>query len=123
VFLFRYHQPIIDWFQRRFDCTLNIVEHGRFDFPDHSELLMQKVRLFLHETTDWELSKGFDFSIYCIYTCIQFNLFDDHFIAAMYVLAENAKSFILSLALFEGVTDSRTALLASRTEEHFQIET
>jgi len=93
----RLHQPIIDWFQRKFDANVEVVQHGMIAFPNQSDVLMHKVRWFLHQATDWELT-------------------------SLYVLTENAKSFLIALAVFDKFINSEQALRASRTEEDFQIE-
>jgi len=92
----KYHQPILDWAQERFNCPLTVVSEGSFEEAVQPDILFQKVRWHLNEMTDWE-------------------------IAGMYQMTENTKSYFLSLALFEDKIDSEWALKASRTEESFQI--
>jgi len=91
-----YHQPVVEWFQSRFNCKINIVEDGRLEEAKQPDILFQRVRWHLNEMSDWEL-------------------------AAIYHQTENAKSFILALALTENIIDLNWAMTASRAEESFQI--
>ena len=51
----RYHEPVVEWIQERFNCKITIIPEGSFREAEQPDILFQKARWMLNEMTDWEL--------------------------------------------------------------------
>ena len=54
--LCRMHQPVIDWFQKKYNCPVAIINDGHVLAPEVADPMFQKIRWYLMELGDWELS-------------------------------------------------------------------
>eukprot|EP01102_Stenamoeba_stenopodia_P012608 TRINITY_DN4002_c0_g1_i1.p1 TRINITY_DN4002_c0_g1~~TRINITY_DN4002_c0_g1_i1.p1 ORF type:complete len:366 (+),score=83.17 TRINITY_DN4002_c0_g1_i1:42-1100(+) len=90
------HDPILKWFQETHNCRVALIPEGSFKTVPQPEDTISKLRWFLHSQDEWSL-------------------------ASLDVVANQAKSLILALALQSGAITSKEAVLASRAEEDHQI--
>ena len=55
MYINRYHQPVVEWFQEKFNCPVNIVPEGKFEDAKQADILFQKTRVYLSNLSDWEI--------------------------------------------------------------------
>lgn len=88
------HDPLIDWFQNRFNCPLQVF--SGFSVQEQHDDTVNILRWHLHSLDDWTL-------------------------AAVETLCRTNKSIVVALAVADGQLTAEEALAACRTEEEHQI--